>query len=248
VSAIYCSSSPPPDPECPLLVLSALNWSWATSTIPKCSLLCLSILYSLKYSLLTMSAHCSPWVQILSTYCWLWVLLVVFKNTVVRFVLGTTEVPSKLDLTVKLNLVWIVRLHLQVYCVPIFVSEDSQLSLHWVCMVCGISSINFPPDPSSTLEPVGTSCVTDFEAESRDFTIESQSIPRLHQSSPRTHTPPLKVGHLQTQKILVRKPSHIPTVSHSSPLTHTQSMCCLCILYPEIATRKSQHSSNSMVC
>jgi hypothetical protein len=98
------------------------------------------------------------------------------------------------------------------------------------------------------MEPVGTSCVTNFEVESRDFTIESQSIPTLHQSSPRTHPTPLKIGHLQTQNILVRKPSNIPTVSQSYPRTHTQNMCCLCILYPEIAKRKSQYSTNSMVC
>jgi hypothetical protein len=94
---------------------------------------------------------------------------VVFNNSAVRFELGTTEVPSKVDLTVKLNLVWIVRLHLHVYCVPIFVSEDSQVSLHWVCIICGISSITFPPGPSSILESVGTSCVTNFDVESRDL-------------------------------------------------------------------------------
>jgi hypothetical protein len=52
-------------------------------------------------TLLALGAHFLSWAHPVDSEF----PLVLFNNTVVKFVLGTTEIPSKVDLIVKVNLV-----------------------------------------------------------------------------------------------------------------------------------------------
>jgi hypothetical protein len=102
-----------------------------------------------------------------------------------------------------------------------------------------------PPTPAPTLEPVEPTSWGNCWRWIQRLHRRNSGTPQASLRVPQTPPAVLHTGHLQWQRILIRKLSHIPTVPLTHVYTHTLSITFLHKAPFKIVTRKTQLNPKS---